>query len=449
MALEGSGYSGLVLEKLSSVSIKIGDRLKIIQDGKEFEGILMPRSQVGTDPFHIVLKLDNGYNIGIKIGPESQISKGKTTRKPKPKGSNIPTEDNPSLPTVSVLSTGGTIASRVDYRTGAVNPALTAQDLYDSVPELRDYANIRAKVSMSILSENIQTADWTKIAKTIASEIRSGVDGVVIAHGTDTMGYTAAALSFALQELPVPVTIVGSQRSSDRPSSDASLNLIGAINLVGHADVAEVMVLMHAQSDDSYLHAHRGTRVRKFHTSRRDAFQSVNSYPIFKVEGTEIEEISNPLLKRNPERKLKLKPKFEELVGLVKTFPSIGSSIIDHLVDDGYKGIILEGTGLGHVPESLQLSLKRAIDSGTVVAMTSQCYNGRVDMDVYRTGVELLDIGVVPCQDMIAETALVKLMWLLANTKTPEEAGTLMQTSLVGEIEMRSEYPEYNADLEL
>ena len=447
MSLEGSGYSGLVLEKLSSASIKIGDRLKVNQDTKEFEGILMPRSQVGTDLFHIVLKLDNGYNIGIKIGHDSRITKGKGARKSRPKIADTLTEDNPSLPTVSVLSTGGTIASRVDYRTGAVNPALTAQDLYDSVPELRDHANIRAKVSMSILSENIRASDWTKIAKTIASEVRSGVDGVVVAHGTDTMGYTAAALSFALQNLPVPVALVGSQRSSDRPSSDASLNLIGATNLVGHADVAEVMVLMHAQSDDSYLYAHRGTRVRKFHSSRRDAFQSVNSYPLFRVEGTEIEEISNPLLKRNPERNLKLKPKFEELVGLVKTYPGIEGRMIDHLVDDGYKGIVLEGTGLGHVPEVLQPSLKSAIDSGVVVAMTTQCIHGRVDMDVYRTGVELLDIGVVPCQDMISETALVKLMWLLANTKTPEQAGSLMYTSLAGEIEMRSEYSEYNADL--
>jgi len=444
--LEGSGYSGLVFEKLSMVSIKIGDRLKVQENGKEFEGILMPRSQVGTDPFHIVLKLDNGYNMGVKIGPESQISKMRGTRKPKPKAVDTPKKDNPSLPTVSVLSTGGTIASRVDYQTGAVNPALTAQDLYDSVPELRDYANINAKVSMSILSENILMTDWTKIAKTVASEIRNGVDGVVIAHGTDTMGYTAAALAFALQDLPVPVTLVGSQRSSDRPSSDASLNLIGATNLVGHADVAEVMVLMHAQSDDSYLYAHRGTRVRKFHTSRRDAFQSVNSYPLFKVDGMEIEELSSPLMKRDYDRKLKLKPKFEELVGLVKTFPGIKSDLIDHYVDSGYRGIVLEGTGLGHVPELLQPSLKKAIEAGLVVAMTSQCYHGRIDMDVYRTGVELQDIGVIPCQDMIAETALVKLMWLLANTKTPEEAAEKMQVSLVGEIEMRSEYSEYNAD---
>jgi len=449
VGLDASGYSGLVLEKLSSADIKVGDRVKLHHNGRDFEGILMPRSQVGADPYHLVLKLDSGYNTGIKIDSTTVIAKGRSSRVKKAKPTETVKELNPSLPTVLVLSTGGTIASRVDYRTGAVNPALTAQDLYDSVPELEDHANVDAKVAMSILSENIQTTDWTKITKSIVKEIKKGIDGVVIAHGTDTMGYTAAALSFALQNLPVPVALVGSQRSSDRPSSDASLNLIGATNLVGKADAAEVMVVMHAQSDDSFLYAHRGSRVRKLHSSRRNAFQSVNSYPLFRIEENEIEELSTPLLRRNPERVLKIKPKFEELVALVKTYPGIDSKIVDYYIDNGYRGIILEGTGLGHVPDTLQPSLRNAIDSGLVVAMTSQCIHGRVDMDVYRSGVELLEIGVVPCQDMLSETALVKLMWLLANTKTSEQAATLMHTSLAGEIEMRSEYSQYNADVEM
>ncbi|MDF1537747.1 MAG: Glu-tRNA(Gln) amidotransferase subunit GatD [Candidatus Thorarchaeota archaeon] len=440
----------MVLEKLSSLDIKVGDRVKIHHDGRDFQGILMPRSQVGADPYHLVLKLDNGYNTGIKIDAATIITKSKSSRVKKPKTTETVQKLNPLLPTVLVMSTGGTIASRVDYRTGAVNPALTAQDLYDSVPELQDYANINAQVAMSILSENIRTSDWTKIAKIIAKEIKEGeTDGVVIAHGTDTMGYTAAALSFALQNLPVPIAIVGSQRSSDRPSSDASLNLTGATNLVGRTDVAEVMVVMHAQTDDSYLYAHRGSRVRKLHTSRRDAFQSVNSYPLFRIEENEIEELSTPLLRRDPKRVLTVKPQFEELVALVKTYPGIDGKIVDYFVDNGYRGIILEGTGLGHVPDTLQSSLKKAVDSGLVVAMTSQCIHGRVNMDVYRSGVELLEIGVVPCQDMIAETALVKLMWLLANTKTSEQAGTLMYTPLAGEIEVRSEYPQYDADVEM
>jgi len=296
---------------------------------------------------------------------------------------------------------------------------------------------------MSVLSENIQPSDWTKIARSVASEIKDGANGVIIAHGTDTLGFTSAALSFALQNLPVPVVLVGSQRSSDRPSSDAAMNLIGAINLATKADAAEVFVLMHAETGDSYLHAHRGTRVRKLHTSRRDAFQSVNGYPIFRVTGEDVKQLRSPLLQRNLNRKLILKSKFEEKVALVKTNPGIQASVIDLFVETGYRGIMIEGTGLGHAPDRLQSSIKKAVDAGMVVAMSSQCLFGRIDMNVYRSGVELLDIGVIPSEDMFPETALVKLMWVLANTKNQEDAKELFTTPLAGEIDMRSEESEY------
>ncbi|MHA1964324.1 MAG: Glu-tRNA(Gln) amidotransferase subunit GatD [Candidatus Thorarchaeota archaeon] len=446
MSLDNSGYSGLVLEKLSSSNIKVGDTISIKKDGEEYVGVLMPRSQVGSDQFHIIIKLETGYNIGIKLNQESELHRIKTGKKKR----SVPAEKEPdtkNLPTASILSTGGTIASKVDYQTGAVNPALSAQDLYDTVPELRNYANVRAKVIMSVLSEDIQPNDWTKIARSVASEIKAGTDGVVIAHGTDTLGLTSAALSFALQNLPVPVVLVGSQRSSDRPSSDAAMNLIGAITLATRADAAEVFVLMHAETGDSYLHAHRGTRTRKLHTSRRDAFQSVNDYPLFRVVGEDVRELRPPQLRRDTERKLTLKPKFEEKVALVKTNPGIEGSLIDHYVDTGYRGIMIEGTGLGHAPSRLQLSIKKAVDTGLVVAMSSQCLFGRVDLNVYRSGVELLDIGVVPCEDMLPETALVKLMWVLANTKNQEAAKELLLKPLVGEIDMRSEESEYVSSL--
>lgn len=442
LSLDNSGYTGLVLEKLSSYNIKVGDTLSIKKDGEEYVGVLMPRSQVGSDQFHIIIKLESGYNIGIKLDQDSVVSRIKAGKKK----IATPAEKEPDvkgLPTSSILSTGGTIASKVDYRTGAVNPALSAQDLYDTVPELRNYSKVNAKVIMSVLSENIRPSDWTKIARSVASEIKGGTDGVVIAHGTDTLGFTSAALSFALQNLPVPVVLVGSQRSSDRPSSDAAMNLIGAINLATKADAAEVFILMHAETGDSYLHAHRGTRARKLHSSRRDAFQSVNDYPLFSVTGEEVKELRIPLLRRNKERKLTLKPKFEEKVALVKTNPGIEALTIDHLVETGYRGIVIEGTGLGHAPDRLQPSIKKAIDAGIVVAMTTQCLFGRVDMNVYRSGVELLDIGVIPCEDMIPETALVKLMWVLANTKDQEAAKELLSKPLAGEIDMRSEVSEY------
>ncbi len=442
MSLDDSGYSGLVLEKLSLSKIQVGDTISITKDGEEFTGVLMPRSQVGSDAVHIIIKLDSGYNIGLRLNQESTIHRIKGgARKRTTKVEEFMEKKN--LPRVSILSTGGTIASKVDYRTGAVNPALSAQDLYDTVPELRNYANVHAKVIMSVLSENILPADWTKIAHSVASEIKTGTDGVVIAHGTDTLGFTSAALSFALQNLPVPVVLVGSQRSSDRPSSDAAMNLIGAVNLATKADAAEVMVLMHAETGDSFLHAHRGTRVRKLHTSRRDAFQSVNEYPLFKINEVDVQELYPPIQRRNPERKIKLKPKFEEKVALVKTFPGIEGILVENLIDSEYRGIVIEGTGLGHTPDSLQQSIKKAIDAGIIVAMSSQCIFGRTDMNVYRSGVELLDLGVISCEDMLPETALVKLMWVLANSKDSTTAKNLLLTPLAGEIDMRSEEPDY------
>ncbi|MFW9962052.1 MAG: Glu-tRNA(Gln) amidotransferase subunit GatD [Candidatus Sifarchaeia archaeon] len=446
MSLDDSGYSGLVLDKLSSSKVKVGDTIRVERDEEEYVGILMPRSQVGSDQFHVIIKIESGYNIGIKLNQDSKVHKIKSGKKKRV----LQTEKEvirKNLPTASILSTGGTIASKVDYQTGAVNPALSAQDLYDTVPELGNYANVRARVIMSVLSENIRPSDWTKIARSVVSEIKASSDGVVIAHGTDTLGFTSAALSFALQNLPVPIVLVGSQRSSDRPSSDAAMNLIGAINLATRADAAEVFVLMHAETGDSYLHAHRGTRVRKLHTSRRDAFQSINDYPIFRVNDTDVMELRIPLRRRNIERKLTLKPKFEERVSLVKTHPVVEASLIDFYVESGYKGIVIEGTGLGHAPDRLQPSIKNAIDEGIVVVMSSQCLFGRIDMNVYRSGVELLDIGVVPCENMFPETALVKLMWVLANSRDQDSAKSLFLKPLAGEIDMRSEESEYVTNL--
>ncbi|RLI56018.1 MAG: Glu-tRNA(Gln) amidotransferase GatDE subunit D [Candidatus Thorarchaeota archaeon] len=440
--LDESGYRGLALERLISSGANIGDTIRVGSKDESYTGILMPRSQLGSDCEHIVLKLESGYNIGIRIQEDTEVTRVKHARRRKAQRKPISRESD-SLPVISVLSTGGTIASKVDYRTGAVNPALSAQDLYDTVPEIRNYANIRAKIVMSKLSENIHPDDWGVIARAVATEIRKGADGVVVAHGTDTMAFTAAALSFALQNLPVPVVLVGSQRSSDRPSSDAAMNLTGAIILASRADAAEVMVLMHGKTDDSNLYAHRGTRVRKLHTSRRDAFQSVNEYPLYEVNDSVVKELHPPLLRRDKERKLSVRARFEPQVSLIKVYPGMSSDSINHLVETGYRGIVLEGTGLGHAPSEIKDSVQSAIDNGVVVLMTSQCIFGRVDMNVYRTGVELLDLGVIPCQDMLAETALVKLMWALANTKDPKKVTALIQSQIAGETSMRSEMPAH------
>lgn len=442
---EKSGYIGLALKKLKDAESQVGDEIRVTTDHKQHVGVLIPRAQIGSDQEHIVIKLDSGYNIGVRLNDESKIEKLRDGPKSKPPEAEIEREIDESLPTVSILSTGGTIASRVDYKTGAVHPALNARDLYDAVPELTDHANIRAKVVMSALSENIDPDDWSLIAEAVAEEIRHGIDGVIIAHGTDTLGFTAAALAFALQNIPVPIVLVGSQRSSDRPSSDASMNLLQSVKFVGEADAAEVMVVMHGESDDTFTYAHRGVRTRKCHTSRRDAFQSINNNPLFKIERNHITEIQSPIMRRNRDRDINLKSDFDKLVALVKSYPGIDSTVIDNLIDCGYRGLVIEGTGLGHAPEHLHESLRKAIESDVIVTMTSQCIWGRTNLNVYRPGVEMLQMGIIPCEDMLPETALVKLMWLLGNFDDSAKIQKMMVQNLVGEIGERTEIDQYGS----
>jgi glutamyl-tRNA(Gln) amidotransferase subunit D len=252
------------------------------------------------------------------------------------------------------------------------------------------------------------------------------------------MAYTAAALSFALQNLPVPVILVGSQRSADRPSSDAATNLIGAVKAAAWAPFAEVVLAMHQTVSDKSIVFHRGTKVRKCHTSRRDAFQSINTSPLAKMENEKIIKILEDYCQRDLSRKLVLKPDFDEKVALVKFYTGLNPDIIKWYVDKSYRGIILEGTGLGHISNYCFSAIRKAIENDVVVAMTSQCIWGRLNMNVYDTGRDLLAMGVIPLGDMLPETALVKLMWVLGQTKDVEEAKTLLTTNIAHEISLRT-----------
>ncbi len=436
------GYKGEALAIIKRAEVEIGDIIRVTKNGEVYEGILIPRSEYG-DEKHIVIKLKSGYNIGIRITPNTKIMRiGKAT---KPAFSPPPLpKQHEKLPKVAIISTGGTIASRVDYRTGAVRPALTASDLYSVVPELADTAQIDTQILFSLFSENITPSHWTEIAKAVAKQIDEGTDGVVIAHGTDTMGYTAAALSFALQNLPVPVIIVGSQRSADRPSSDAATNLIGTVTAAAHAPFAEVAIAMHETPSDTTIILHRGTKVRKCHTSRRDTFKSINTPPLAKIQNQNIHMLTNNYRKRDPTRKLTLKPNFNEKATLIKFHPGINPAIIDWHVNNNYKGIILEGTGLGHVGNYLFATVKNAIEKNVIVAMTSQCIWGRVNMNVYDSGRDLQALGVIPLEDMLPETALVKLMWTLGQTQNTEEAKTLLKTNIAGEYSPRTTLEKIN-----
>jgi len=433
---EAFGYKGEALKLIKQAKAKVGDIIRIVKNDETYEGILIPRSEYGDDK-HIVIKLKTGYNIGIHITSTTKIEKTGAGAKPAFVAPSLP-KQKPDLPKVAIISTGGTIASRVDYRTGAVRPALTASDLYSVVPELSEIATIDAEILFNIFSEDIGCEHWSKLAKAVARRIQKGEHGVVVAHGTDTMGYTAAALSFALQQLPVPVVLVGSQRSADRPSSDAATNLTGAVIAAAEAPFAEVALAMHQTPSDQTIILHRGTKVRKCHTSRRDTFKSVNAEPIAKVENNEVIMLTQDFQKRDTSRKLVLKPDFEEKVALLKFHPNFNPEIIEHFVSKGYRGIILEGTGLGHTSNQCLPAVRKATENGVIVAITSQCIWGRVDMNVYYRGRDLLSAGVIPLEDMLPETALVKLMWTLGQTHKAEEAKTLLTTNIANEISPRT-----------
>ena len=434
--IENSGYKGEALRLLKQADCDIGDILKVTSEGKVYEGILIPRSELGEGTI-VIVKMKSGYNVGIKVTKDVKVEKIGKGSKPTFASPPIP-KQNPALPHVVIMSTGGTIASRVDYRTGAVRSAISASDLYGVVPELADVARVDTEIVFSLYSENITQKHWSELAQTVAKRIEKGVDGVVIAHGTDTMAYTSAALSFALQNLPVPVILVGAQRSSDRPSSDAATNLIGAVKAAGEAPFAEVGLAMHETVSDTAIVIHRGTKVRKCHTSRRDTFKSINGFPIAKVKDLQVTMQTDQFQRRDTKKKLVLKPNFSEKVALVKFYPGIDPAIIDYYVDKSFKGILLEGSGLGHVSKFCFEAIKNAVAKGVVVALASQCIWGRVNMNVYDTGRDLLSFGVVPLDDMFPETGLVKLMWVLGQTDDVEEAKKLLKTNIAGEFSPRT-----------
>ncbi|MCS3901455.1 Glu-tRNA(Gln) amidotransferase subunit GatD [Methanococcus voltae] len=394
----------------------------------------------------IMIKMSSGYNAGIKKEKIEEIKILSAGETPKHVKTELNIKKEKKLKNISIISTGGTVASRVDYKTGAVHPAFTADDLIRAVPELLSIANISGKAVMNILSENMLPAYWKEVAEHIENEIKNGADGIVIAHGTDTMHYTASALQFMVKS-NVPIILVGAQRSSDRPSSDAALNLIASTKFATEG-LSGVYVLMHGENGDEYCYLHKSVKVRKLHSSRRDAFKSVNAQPVAKMnmlsknkktneKDYKIEYIADEReLKQNitdNSSNVEINTNLEEKVALLKIYPGINSDILKYYTDNGYKGIILEGTGLGHAPETLFNGIKYAIDNGLLVAMTTQTINGRVNMNVYSNGVELQKMGVISCEDMSAETALVKMMYLLANYNL-EEVKELIGKNTVGEI---------------
>ena len=422
-----TGYKGKSLDFLKKNKVDVGNQVRVHSD-LTYLGILMPRYEYSDDS-HIVLKLKNGYNVGLEI---DKIKKIELESSPATKKENMPKpKTDLAMPKILLISTGGTIASKIDYRTGAVTPALTASELNATVPELSKIANIDTEVLFSEYSENLLPEHWIKIAEKLNSCARSEYRGIIVAHGTDTMQYTAAALAFSLSGFPKPVALVGSQRSSDRPSSDAALNLIAAVRFLVETDVTGVFVVMHNTSSDDEIACHWATRVRKNHTSKRNAFQTIGGSPAFIIQDNRIEK--NKLFNL-PKVEYSPKIKFDNRVALVKYYPGFEPKIMGYTISSGYKAIIFEGTGLGHVGKIMYDAIEKAKKKGMFVGMTSQCIDGMVSMTVYDSGRDLLNLGVTPLGNMIPETALVKAMWALANSKDSAEMNKIMKENIALEF---------------
>ena len=425
-------YSAELTKKLEGLGAEEGYKLSVETDGKTYVGTMMPHHEFSA-PDIIVLKMKSGYNVGIRVGKDTVI---KIVDRPVVRErTDSEVEEKEGLPTLVLIGTGGTIASYVDYRTGAVHPALSTSDMVNAVPEIRDIANVRAKVLFSIFSENMDICHWQELAKAVAEEINNGADGVIIPHGTDTMGYTAAALSFMLRDVPKPVILVGAQRSSDRPSSDASTNLMACARFCTKSKKSGVYVVMHDTSGDDSFAVHLGSRVRKMHTSRRDAFKSINILPAAHID-KDGKITFNMDLPSVSDRKAEVTPDMERATVLLQYYPGMDPALFEDIFMKS-KGVVIAGSGLGHVNENMIPLVKRATENGMVVVMTSQCINGQTNMNVYNTGRDLISAGVISVFDMLPETAYVKLSWALANCDEIEKVKEIMRTPMVNEMSER------------
>jgi glutamyl-tRNA(Gln) amidotransferase subunit D len=437
-------YSDEIERMLKEKGITPGDEVKVVSGKEAFEGVLIPRPEVG-DSSSLVIKLKNGYNIGIKM------RKGDTIKKlgSRKETFTFPTADlkeREALPRVTIITTGGTIGSKVDYETGGVYPLTKPEELLYLIPELSNIANIKIKNLKSVFSEDMTYKDWQTIAKEVVDSLAKGSRGIVITHGTDTMHFTSAALSFMLSRLNAPVVITGAQRSSDRGSSDAFMNLVCSVRLAAKSNIAEVGICMHASASDSICNFIRGTKVRKMHTTRRDAFRPINSRQIARIDSEGHIEYVESYKKMTEENSIaRATVGYEPKVALLNFYPNSDPEIIDYHVGKGYKGIIIEGSGMGHVavaPVEKGYSwishIKNAIDSGVIVGMTSQCLNGRVNTNVYRNLRLISRTGTIYCEDMLPEVALVKLGFLLGNYSR-DEAARMLNMNIAGEITERTE----------
>ncbi len=426
---------------LSQKGAQIGDRVEIMWKEQSLTAMILPQSLQKTD--FLDVKISTGYNTGLALGEIQSMKKIPMQEKQSVDSignAKKTAAQSPDIPHISLISAGGTIGAKVDYKNAGVSALLTPDELLSLIPELKDFVHIASITSpFSKLSENMLPHDWIRLAQMVAVELnKKEIRGVLLTHGTDTLAYTAAALSFFLRNLNKPVVLVGAQRSSDRGSSDASMNMICASH-VALSDIAEVGICMHGSGSDEYCLFNRGTRVKKMHTSRRDAFRPINSKPIAKVFPDGKLEVFLSTRARSETKPVEVDAVFDENIALIKIYPGMTTKLLEEYVKFGCKGFVIEGTGLGHVPESWVEGIRAITAKGIPIFMTTQPQYGRVNMNVYSTGRLLMDAGVVGLEDMLPEVAFVKLGWVMAHTQKVEDVKKMMLTDYAGELSARSE----------
>lgn len=423
--------------------INYGDYVEVSTGKKIFEGVFLevPESEKGI----VLLKLDNGYNVGIKKSDITKIEVIKKKKKILKKQSVLPNFDK--KPNVGVIILGGTISSKYDSKTGGVSWLSSKEEFFKFYPEIFEVCNVsRVEVPFMKGSENMDCVDWKKVSRTAKGLLEDkDISGVIILQGTDTLQYTSSALAFFLRDLDKPVVLTYSQRSVDRASSDATLNLrCSAVMAI--SNIAEVMVVGHSSTNDDFCYAHYATRVRKLHSSKRDAFRSVNSFPIAKVSLDRFELISNDYNLKEIKSKFYVDNSFEDGVALLKFFPGQKPDILDYYFEKGYKGIVIEMLGMGHLATSESRNswiskLKEMNQKGMIICATAQTINGRLNPLVYSTGRELLQTGIIYLEDMLSEVAFVKLGWVLGHEEWAKDRETVkekMLTSFSHEINRSS-----------
>lgn len=400
--------------KKTFVKPEVGDLVEININNKKENGMLL----LSHDPGIVLLKLSNGYNIGLKKEDISEIKVVEKIKKETKKENNF--ELSHKKPVIDFIITGGTISSKLDPKTGGVKDLTDPDEFFSTYPEIFEFADVRVISPFMKWSENMDPSDWIRLSKIVAKSLSDpGVSGIIISHGTDTLHYTSAALSFMLGKLNKPVVLTYSQRSSDRGSSDSRLNLICSAR-AALSDIAEVMIVGHASTNDDYCSLLLGTKVRKMHTSRRDTFRPINTKPIANIfPDGKIDILSEYNKRGKANLKIKADCVFDNKIALVKFYPGQDPSILEFYRKKGYKALIVEFVGIGQVANQGKNNwipeLKKVISKGMYIYAVPQTLYGRLDPYVYESARRILETGVVYLEDMLPETAFVKLGWVLGH----------------------------------